>query len=166
MVFARQKGSCEVWRDYGRKVNVVGAGGRPTLYMVEYNNQAYKLCLLGATDKELADFFEVEEQTINNWKEDYPEFFESLKRGKITADAEVAEKLLHRAKGYSHKEDKIFLHEGEPVIVPTIKHYAPDTLAAMYWLNNRNPNRWKQKQEVELSGEIGIKSVEQLLDDL
>jgi hypothetical protein len=31
--------------------------GRPTKYKEEYNEQAYKLCLLGATDKELADFF-------------------------------------------------------------------------------------------------------------
>lgn len=46
-----------------------------------------KLCLLGATDKELGDFFNVTEQTINNWKKDFPSFFESIKRGKIDADA-------------------------------------------------------------------------------
>lgn len=33
-------------------------GGRPTKYKEEYTDQAYKLCLLGATDKEMADFFE------------------------------------------------------------------------------------------------------------
>lgn len=48
----------------------------------EYANQALKLCLLGATDKELADFFSVSEQTLNKWKKDYPEFLESLKREK------------------------------------------------------------------------------------
>ena len=43
-----------------------------------YAEQARKLCLLG-TDAELADFFEVSESTINNWKFDYPEFSESIK---------------------------------------------------------------------------------------
>ena len=58
--------------------------GRPTNYKKEYDEQAYKLCLLGATDKEMADFFNVKEQTINNWKKNHPSFFESIKRGKIS----------------------------------------------------------------------------------
>lgn len=125
--------------------------GRPSKYKPEYNDLAYKFCLLHATDEKLAEFFEVDEATINRWKVDYPEFCKSIKEGKEIADMEVAKSLVHRAKGYSHKEDKIFLHEGQPVIVPTVKHYAPDTLAAMYWLNNRNPNRWKQKQEIDIN---------------
>ena len=44
--------------------------GRPTKYEEEYNEQAYKLCLLGATDKEIGDFFNVDERTINNWNRD------------------------------------------------------------------------------------------------
>jgi hypothetical protein len=129
--------------------------GRPSKYKPEYNEQVYKLCLLGATDAEISDFLGIDEATFNRWKKDYPQLCESIKRGKEIADAEVAEKLYQRATGYNHPEDKIFLDKGEPVIVPTIKHYAPDTLAAMYWLNNRNPNRWKQKQEVEHTGKDG-----------
>lgn len=53
---------------------------RPTKYQEAYAEQARKLCLLGYTDAELADFFEVSESTINKWKLDYPEFSESLKR--------------------------------------------------------------------------------------
>lgn len=30
--------------------------------------------------KELAQFFEVTETTINNWKNNYPDFFESIKK--------------------------------------------------------------------------------------
>ena len=136
--------------------------GRPIgtdKYKTEYNDLAYKYCLLHATDEKLAEFFEISESTLNEWKIKYPHFSESIKRGKEIADMEVAQSLVHRAKGYSHKEDKIFYDKDVgPVIVPTIKHYAPDTLAAMYWLNNRNPNRWKQKQEIDVSvnGEIDI----------
>ncbi len=52
---------------------------RPTKYQEAYAEQARKLCLLGYTDAELADFFEVSESTINKWKLDYPKFSESIK---------------------------------------------------------------------------------------
>ncbi|WP_313386917.1 hypothetical protein [Chishuiella sp.] len=123
--------------------------GRPTDYKVEYNEQVYKLCLLGATDSEIGDFFNVSEVTINAWKKEYPEFLKSIKKGKEYADANVANKLYNRALGYKHEEDKIFNDQGVPLIVPTVKHYPPDTTAAIFWLKNRQPAKWREKQEVE-----------------
>ena len=70
---------------------------RPTKYQEAYAEQARKLCLLGYTDAELADFFEVSESTINKWKLDYPKFSESIKKGKAVADAEVSDRLYQRA---------------------------------------------------------------------
>lgn len=123
--------------------------GRPSKYKKEFAEQAKKLCLLGATDAELADFFEVPESTLNNWKKAHPEFMESLKSGKRLADAQVAEKLFNRALGYSHPEDDIRALNGEIVITPTIKRYPPDTTAAIFWLKNRQPERWRDKPEPE-----------------
>jgi RNA polymerase-interacting CarD/CdnL/TRCF family regulator len=82
--------------------------GRPTKYNEKYPNQAYKLCLLGATDEELANFFEVCEDTINEWKNVHDEFSVSIKKGKINADANVANSLYKRALGYKHDAVKIF----------------------------------------------------------
>ncbi|MHC4649215.1 MAG: hypothetical protein ACYTBJ_27505 [Planctomycetota bacterium] len=128
-------------------------GGRPTKYREEYCDLAYKFCLLGgATDEKLAKLFEVTESTISKWKLDHPKFSESLKDGKERADAEIVKALFHRAKGYQHPEDKIFLHEGEPVIVPTVKHYPPDTGAACMWLKNRAG--WRDKVDHEISGTV------------
>lgn len=121
--------------------------GRPTKYKKEYSELAYKFCLLGATDEQLAGFLDVDVATVNRWKIAHPEFRESIKDGKERADAEIAEALFHRAKGYSHPEDKIFNQNGIPLIVPTVKHYPPDTAAAFIWLKNRAS--WKDKQEVE-----------------
>lgn len=118
---------------------------RPSNYKEEYNKQVVKLCRLGATDKDIADFFDVTETTINNWKKSKNGFLESLKKGKIEADAVVADSLFHRAKGYKHKEDKIFNNDGTPLIVPTVKHYPPDTTAAIFWLKNRRPEDWRDK---------------------
>lgn len=119
--------------------------GRPTDYKEEYDEQTFKLCLLGATDESLADFFDVAVSTIGLWKIKHPTFSEAIKRGKMKADAEVAQSLYHRAKGYQHPEDKVFCTNGEVTVVPTTKYYPPDTAAAFIWLKNRAS--WRDRQE-------------------
>lgn len=141
-------------------------GGRPTDYKPDYAEQAYKLCLLGHTDADLAKFFEVCEATINNWKLAHPEFLESLKKGKEMADANVAASLYHRALGYEHPEDDIRSVNGEIVITPTIKHYAPDPTAAIFWLKNRQKDKWRDKQEHEHSGPNGAPIQTEEVSDL
>lgn len=126
------------------------SAGRPTDYREEFAEQARKLCLLGATDVELADFFGTSEVTLNAWKKAHPEFLKSMNAGKDIADAEVADKLYHRARGYSHPAVKIFMPAGasEPVYAEYVEHYPPDTPAASLWLRNRQPKRWRDKQEI------------------
>lgn len=123
--------------------------GRPGAFRPEFSEQAYKLTLLGATDKELGDFFNVSEQTINAWKKRYPEFLESTTRGKQIADANVAERFYRRAMGYTHPEEKIFQHNGRVIRAETTKHYPPDTQAASLWLRNRQPDKWRDKQDID-----------------
>lgn len=123
-------------------------GGRPTKYKPEFCKEAYKLCLLGSTDKQLADFFEVAESTLNLWKLEYPEFSEHIKKGKTLADAEVAEGLFKRAKGYRCKATKFATYEGQITDqVDYIEHYPPDTAACFIWLKCRQPDRWKQNPD-------------------
>ena len=122
-----------------------GVGGRPSKYKKEFAEQAGKLCRLGATDKEIAYFFGVAERTLNDWKKAHPEFMQSLKAGKLLADAEVADKLYNRALGYEHDDVKIFNDQGKPLIVPCKKNYPPDTAAAIFWLKNRQPDKWREK---------------------
>ncbi len=140
--------------------------GRPTDYKEEYAELAYKLCLLGATDVQLAEFLEISEKTIYNWKNKHPEFLQALKDGKEIADANVAQSLYQRAIGYEHPEDKIFNHGGKPLIVPTTKHYPPDTGACMSWLKNRQGDKWRDKQDIELGGESLADLVKALEKDL
>jgi hypothetical protein len=128
------------------------AKGRPSLYRPEFAEQARKLCLLGATDKELAAFWGVSVQTYYDWQKAHPEFLESIMRGKIIADAEVASKLFERACGYVHGAVKFYRGEDGGVIkVPYEVRYPPDTQAASLWLRNRQPHRWRDKHEVDVA---------------
>lgn len=121
--------------------------GRPSKFDPIKCTQAEKLCKLGATDKELAGFFEVSESTHSKWKVDFPEYSEALKRGKALADAEIGERLFQRAYGYSHPDVHISNYQGSITKTDTVKHYAPDTVACIFWLKNRRPDLWRDRVE-------------------
>jgi hypothetical protein len=133
---------------------------RPSKYDPAFPEQARKLCLLGATDLEIADFFEVSVASLYRWKNEHPEFCEALKEGKAEADKRVEESLYQRALGYSHEAVKIFNNGGEIITANYREHYPPDTTAAIFWLKNRQPERWRDKHEVEHSHRV-----EQMSDD-
>lgn len=96
------------------------AVGRPSAYCAAYAELALNYCLLGATDAELGEFFGVSEQTVNAWKVKHPQFLESIKKGKCQADAAVARSLHDQAL------------EG-------------NTTAQIFWLKNRQPQKWRDK---------------------
>lgn len=136
------------------------SGGRPSKYKPEFVEQARKLCLLGATDRELADFFGVTDVTLNTWKLRHPEFLESLKLGKEAADARVEKSLYHRARGYSHDAVKILMtKDGDVYREEYVEHYPPDTTACIFWLKNRKTADWRDKQEVEHSGRLTLEQL-------
>lgn len=137
--------------------------GRPSKYREEFPAQAAKLCMLGATDKELADFFEVTLSTISEWKVVHQEFSDALKEGKQLADAQVADSLYKRATGYSHPDVHISNYQGLVTITPIVKHYPPDPTSMIFWLKNRRPDLWRDKRE-EDQGEN--KGLEKVLGDL
>jgi hypothetical protein len=133
--------------------------GRPSSFKPEFAEQALKLCKLGATDRELADFFEVSESTVNLWKIVHPEFSESLKRGKSEADERVEQSLYRRALGYSHDAVHFSAYEGEVTETHYVEHYAPDTTACIFWLKNRKPGEWRDKVVLDATIYKGLESL-------
>ena len=122
------------------------AGGRPTKYKKEFNEQAAKLCKKGFIDKEIADFFNVDVATLNRWKLAHDEFRVSLKAGKRHSDDKVVESLYSRALGYEFKEVKEESEGGNVTkTTTTTKQLAPDTTAQIFWLKNRQPEQWRDK---------------------
>lgn len=120
------------------------------------NELARRVCLLGATNADLAMFFGVSVKTIEGWMDTKPDFAKAVREGKQFADAKVAESLYHRSIGYSHPSEKIMTvsngkGEGSHVErIDTIEHYPPDPTSMIFWLKNRRPDLWRDK--VDLNG--------------
>lgn len=143
------------------------AGGRPTKYNRELHPKLVKLAASKSwIDKEIAEELGISESTFYEWKKNHREFSEALKAGKKMIDQNVENALYRRAVGYEHTEEKIFNNNGKPLVVPTVKHYPPDTAAAFIWLKNRRPKQWRDKQEIEHSGEIKQKTFNVDIDTL
>ena len=130
-------------------------GGRPTKYKTEISpEQAGKLAEGGMIDTQIAETMGIGVTTLNVWKQKYPEFRLSIKKGKNIVDAEVVNSLFQRAVGYEHPEEKIFQYKGNIIKVNTIKHYPPDTTACIFWLKNRQPELWRDKQEIHNTSDV------------
>lgn len=132
------------------------AGGRPTKYKEDYNEKAFIACAeLGADDKTLAKLFDVNVSNLNEWKKKYDDFRESIKKGKDIFDTEKVEKsLLQRALGYTYTETKTEVTKNKAgkvtrtKVTTFTKHMAPDPTCKIFWLKNRNKDRWKDIKAV------------------
>ena len=167
--------------------------GQPTKYKPEYVKIAEDLCGdEGYADKDLAIHFKITETTLYRWKNKYSEFCEAIKKGKDDFDSRVVEQsLLKRALGYTYEEItkepfivvKGVLKEGDVKEGETVeqavekslavtkvvtKQVAPDVVAQIFWLKNRQPHRWSDKKEIDhrIEGITKPLTEEELLDRL
>lgn len=121
----------------------------------------------GLTDEQIAGNIKINPATLYEWKKKYPKISKSLKRGKEVVDRQVENALLQKALGdrvtlkkpikikeilYENgkkiKETERIEQADEEVLIP------PDTTAQIFWLKNRKPDKWRDKQEVNLSGQV------------
>jgi hypothetical protein len=133
----------------GNAIEEIRGRGRPTKYQSSFPQQAAKLCKLGATDAELADFFEINIANLYRWYCSRPEFREAIRTPKESADDRVERSLYMKANGFWVDTEKIFCTDGVVTRVPTRDYYPPDTAAAFIWLKNRRPDRWRDKHEID-----------------
>ena len=125
------------------------AAGRPTDYNSKFTSIAKRFALLGLTNDEMADALDIARSTFYEWLKTYPEFSDAIKAGKDDADSKVVESLYHRAKGYKTTCTDVKVIEGQIVLTQLEKNYPPDTVACIYWLRNRRPDRWRNNPESE-----------------
>lgn len=142
---------------------------RPTDYRPEFCQTAHAMAQQGATDREIAEALDVSERTLYRWRNQFPEFRQSLALGKDVADERVENSLYRRAVGYSFDAVKIMLDKGDVIVEPYVEHVPPDIGAIKFWLTNRRGEQWRDKQSTELTGKDGgpvhVEKVERVIID-
>jgi transposase-like protein len=107
----------------------------------------------GLTDEQIANNMGISPSTLYEWKKKYSEISEALKRGKDVVDRQVENAMLKRALGY--KYDEVTYEYGEETKRVT-KEVQPDVTAQIFWLKNRRPDKWRDKKDVEHSGDMTV----------
>jgi hypothetical protein len=131
-------------------------GGRPTSYESSMPKRAFKLALLGVTDKDIAEQFLIGLDTFYEWKNKHPQLKAAIVAGRKGADSRVAKAMYRRACGFSHPEEVIKVTKDDKVIrVMTSKYYPPDVEAGKFWLTNRQRALWKSVFRTEHTGADG-----------
>lgn len=130
-------------------------GGVKTKFTIENKAKAEKLSRRGFTDKETAEIIDVSERSITRWKTKHPEFSLSLSLWKVESNGKVEKSLFERATGYCHPETKAQWVSseggGQWETIDMVKHYPPDATSMIFWLKNRDPERWKDKTEQDVT---------------
>lgn len=138
--------------------------GRKTLFRDYMIEEGEKLAALGLIMNDIADFWGVNRSTLHRWSKKNDEFCNAIKRGKIKADTEVTKSLYKKAIGYDYTEQhfKTSTVKGEDketklikmLDKEVVKHIQEDVTAQIFWLKNRRPDLWRDRRELEHSGEV------------
>lgn len=138
--------------------------GRKTLFKPEMYRQVEELAKLGATNEQIADFFDISVKTLEYWMRMDEEFKRRRKRGGMVADMKVVESLYRRATGYTYKETEGKVYKGQLITYTVEKEAVPDVTACIFWLKNRQRAQWADVQNVNHShsGEIHHRKLEDI----
>jgi len=120
--------------------------------------QAYEYARDGMLNEEIAKKLGIAVQTLYDWIKRYPELDDAIKDGKRPVDIEVEQALLRSAVGYEVDYVEEELDAANKVIKSKrgATHVKPNPTSLIFWLKNRRPDKWRDKQDIEHSGEIKI----------
>ena len=108
----------------------------------------------GLTDEQIAHNMGVAYSTFREWLDKFPALSAALKKGKAPVDLEVENALLKRALGFTYTEVATEdSDDGGHKVKRTVKYVLPDTTAQIFWLKNRRPDRWREKQQIEVGSD-------------
>lgn len=110
----------------------------------------------GMTDKEIFTRLGIGKSSFYEYKASLPELSDALKKGREIWDEVSVEKaeaaLTQIALGYSFDETTVERVNGEIVVTKVVtKHIQPNVTALIFTLKNRAPDRWKDKQVMDIN---------------
>ena len=123
-----------------------------TKYNALYHDDwAWSLAAMGATNEEIANAMSISKRTVIRWAKEHESFGKALVEGKGVSDAKVVRSLYERAIGYEYEEEKKingYDKNGNMRLVKTEKTkkcVPPDVTAQIFWLKNRQRDRWQDR---------------------
>lgn len=143
-------------KDINNEKEVRNKKGVDTKYKEEFVEMAYEFLQEGKTMKQLAQFLGISKSTLYQWKDKYDKLSDAISRGRAKADDLIEESCYEAARGMWIEEEQAFQNKttGEITIITVRKQLPPNPILTKYWLNNRKPQEWREKKDVEMSGEI------------
>ena len=112
-----------------------------------------KLLEAGWTDRQLANFYDVNVCTIESWRQKDPEFKTLVEKHRRPSNRQVERTLYERATGYTIREFKRHTDKaGNVETTEIIKELPPDTTAMIFWLKNRDRKRWQDRVNLDGDG--------------
>lgn len=102
---------------------------------------------------EIASEFGIHRATLYRWMENDAQFRDTINESRSYADSMVEDALYRRALGGTVKETRKYGKadrngnvKAEKVEIIE-KEVMPDTAAAIFWLKNRQPDKWRDRRE-------------------
>ena len=116
----------------------------------------------GLSNEQISNNIGIHESTFYRWQSMYSDIREAIKKGKEVVDFEVENALLKRALGYEKEKTRTYLKDdgtGQKTkhVEVTKEHVPPDPTAMIFWLKNRKPNEWNDKQNINHTGNINYR---------
>jgi hypothetical protein len=128
--------------------------GRMPLHHADLDEVAYRLALLGANDTMIAEGIKVSQSCVSQWRRAIPSFNAAIERGRLAADATVASSMFRKATGCTYTDQiAVKVKRGKDLeevqIISIEKTLPPDTIAGIFWLKNRQPTLWRDREAGE-----------------
>ena len=112
----------------------------------------------------------ISKQTFYQWKETKLDFSDAIKKAMAVPDREVEDALYKSAiMGHSYKETEFkAVAVGEKIkhipVKKTEKIIPPSVTAQIFWLKNRCPEEFKDRHDLDISGDLSI-TVKRIITD-
>lgn len=136
--------------------------GKKAVFKERYIKIASDAAHEGWTINMIASKLKIKKSTLYKWMQAHEDLRDAINEGRDYFDSRVAESsLLKRVKGFTYTEKQLVKEtsaEGEVrnKIINTKKKVLPDVTAIIFWLKNRQGDRWKDKHDIEVQGGEGL----------
>jgi len=101
--------------------------GRHSKFNPEQLEEIERMAGIGLPEKDIAYILGISEKTLYNWKKNFPEFLQAIKRGRIQGKMIIVNSLFQKARN-------------------------GNVTAMIFWLVNRFPEEWRNLHQIEAKG--------------